>query len=232
MSALRPQGWMRRWGLPWGWRSLTDTRSTASTTAFKGSPTERWRPFVKVFVKRRGNLVPVCPSAGVWDEMAQRGRMDRPGRLTAGNQTVNNQRLLMSCLSICLLNWMFFVFFFRTLPQTNMEKIVENIVKYNISALLVIGGFEVKLSRIALVFSVCDFVEFCRFSRGMKVCSNCTKPAATTMSSASPCVSFLLPSATTSRGRTSAWGQTPPSMQPWRYVCDTMWPRHFSIDGD
>ncbi|XP_024142209.1 ATP-dependent 6-phosphofructokinase, liver type [Oryzias melastigma] len=30
----------------------------------------------------------------------------------------------------------------RTLPQTNMEKIVENIVKYNISALLVIGGFE------------------------------------------------------------------------------------------
>ncbi|RVE58108.1 hypothetical protein OJAV_G00205810 [Oryzias javanicus] len=30
----------------------------------------------------------------------------------------------------------------RTLPQTDMGKIVENIVKYNISALLVIGGFE------------------------------------------------------------------------------------------
>ncbi|XP_013872180.1 ATP-dependent 6-phosphofructokinase, liver type [Austrofundulus limnaeus] len=30
----------------------------------------------------------------------------------------------------------------RTRPATNMEKIVENISKYNISALLVIGGFE------------------------------------------------------------------------------------------
>uniref|UniRef100_A0A3P9JYK6 ATP-dependent 6-phosphofructokinase n=1 Tax=Oryzias latipes TaxID=8090 RepID=A0A3P9JYK6_ORYLA len=30
----------------------------------------------------------------------------------------------------------------RTLPETDMEKIVENIAKFNISALLVIGGFE------------------------------------------------------------------------------------------
>lgn len=32
----------------------------------------------------------------------------------------------------------------RTLPKSYMEKIVENIRKYNIHALLVIGGFEVR----------------------------------------------------------------------------------------
>lgn len=31
----------------------------------------------------------------------------------------------------------------RTLPKTCMEKIVENVRKFNIQALLVIGGFEV-----------------------------------------------------------------------------------------
>lgn len=39
---LRLQGWMQRWGLLWGWRSFTDTRSTASMTAFKDLPEERW----------------------------------------------------------------------------------------------------------------------------------------------------------------------------------------------
>lgn len=34
-------------------------------------------------------------------------------------------------------------FTFRTLPNSCMEKIVENIGKYNIQSLLVIGGFEV-----------------------------------------------------------------------------------------
>lgn len=32
----------------------------------------------------------------------------------------------------------------RTLPKTCMEKIVENVRKFNIQALLVIGGFEVR----------------------------------------------------------------------------------------
>lgn len=34
----------------------------------------------------------------------------------------------------------------RTLPSKHMENIVETIRKYNISALLVIGGFEVKIN--------------------------------------------------------------------------------------
>lgn len=37
-----------------------------------------------------------------------------------------------------------FTSYFRTLPSKHMEKIVENIGKFNISALLVVGGFEVK----------------------------------------------------------------------------------------
>lgn len=32
----------------------------------------------------------------------------------------------------------------RTLPKTCMEKIVENVRKFNIQGLLVIGGFEVR----------------------------------------------------------------------------------------
>lgn len=36
-----------------------------------------------------------------------------------------------------------FLFSLRTLPDKNMAKIVETITKLNISALLVIGGFEV-----------------------------------------------------------------------------------------
>lgn len=36
------------------------------------------------------------------------------------------------------------MFNFRTLPNKHMEKIVETIVKFKISALLVIGGFEVE----------------------------------------------------------------------------------------
>lgn len=39
---LRLQGWTQRWGLLWGWPSPTDTRSTASTMAFKDWPEERW----------------------------------------------------------------------------------------------------------------------------------------------------------------------------------------------
>lgn len=35
--------------------------------------------------------------------------------------------------------------YFRTLPNKHMEKIVETLAKYNISALLVVGGFEVKI---------------------------------------------------------------------------------------
>lgn len=37
----------------------------------------------------------------------------------------------------------FFPFPSRTLPKTCMEKIVENVRKFNIQGLLVIGGFEV-----------------------------------------------------------------------------------------
>lgn len=33
--------------------------------------------------------------------------------------------------------------YFRTLPNKHMEKIVETLAKFKISALLVIGGFEV-----------------------------------------------------------------------------------------
>lgn len=33
--------------------------------------------------------------------------------------------------------------FLRTLPNSHLEKIVETITKFEISALLVIGGFEV-----------------------------------------------------------------------------------------
>lgn len=41
---------------------------------------------------------------------------------------------------------MFFlpIFCLRTLPNKHMEDVVETIRKYKISALLVIGGFEVK----------------------------------------------------------------------------------------
>jgi len=42
--ALRLQGWTRRWGPLWGWRSLAVRRSTLSTTASKDSPMERWGP--------------------------------------------------------------------------------------------------------------------------------------------------------------------------------------------
>lgn len=37
-----------------------------------------------------------------------------------------------------------FMPFFRTRPAASIEKIVDNIAKYSISALLIVGGFEVR----------------------------------------------------------------------------------------
>lgn len=92
----------------------------------------------------------------------------------------------------------------RTLPNKHMEKIVETIAKFNISALLVIGGFEVENKTqpfkepelnyfyinlqcqcyIKVVFNL----PLGDFQRGTKVYCSCLKPGVATMSSASPCV--------------------------------------------
>lgn len=47
-------------------------------------------------------------------------------------------------LTLWVISNICFISYFRTLPDKQMEKVVENITKFSISALLVIGGFEVK----------------------------------------------------------------------------------------
>ncbi|XP_077435795.1 ATP-dependent 6-phosphofructokinase, liver type isoform X1 [Vanacampus margaritifer] len=49
----------------------------------------------------------------------------------------------------------------RTLPSKHMEKIVENIAKFNISALLVIGGFEAYRSVLELFEARAHYDELC-----------------------------------------------------------------------
>lgn len=53
---------------------------------------------------------------------------------------------------------------FRTLPNTCMENIVENIRKYSIQSLLVIGGFEVQMENLYETLRVCGVVSECFFS--------------------------------------------------------------------
>lgn len=109
-----------------------------------------------------------------------------------------------------------------------MENLVENLTKYNIQSLLIIGGFEASSNIFFLIIYKLAFMPFnpgglfqsnpraLLFFRPMKVYWSYMMPGGTIKSCVFPCVSFLPPSATMSLAPNSAWVLILLSMQLWR----------------
>lgn len=127
----------------------------------------------------------LCSCADRADRLVRSGRMDRKGRLLSGHKEVrffhklllillicerslydgfippkwcstlphqSSSRALISCDSVGSLLW-------RSLPQEFMEEISLNIAKFNIHAMIIIGGFEVRVWSIEMFNPVIFFLN-------------------------------------------------------------------------
>lgn len=88
--------------------------------------------------------------------MGRRRWLDWPRGVPAGNKTVGpgGRTSESKRTDFFFCNRLNIVSRVRTLPGKHLEEIAEQLRIHNINALMVIGGFEVSLSPILLVFSV------------------------------------------------------------------------------